>query len=292
MSGWPESGVVVTPAAPIPSGAALKVTIACTGRPGVHSDGDETTEGWLRSNNPVNDGPFVTTATMDQQEDITNFQSLFNGPFPFASDGVIIGTPAASFEEEMGTKITFAAGRISLGTFHHENMHQWRGDNVAASLTRYTFLKEGMATLRSSLATARTAANTAGGTGWTMIPSDPTPDSLFNNGPTDTRPGASYTALRQILGAAWRRLLQRTQRDFGGGNVSEAQMEKRYRKFIPNQSPACAAKLDEFFRQWWDTSYLSHARRHHQAADHRAGDGGRRLLRREGTALEAARMNR
>ena len=27
-------------------------------------------------------------------------------------------------------------------------MHQWWGDNVAASLTRYTFLKEGMATLR------------------------------------------------------------------------------------------------------------------------------------------------
>ena len=68
---------------------------------------------------------------MDQQEDITNFQSIFNGPYPFTSDGVIIGTPAASFEEEMETKITFAGGRISLGTFHHENMHQWWGDNVA-----------------------------------------------------------------------------------------------------------------------------------------------------------------
>ena len=47
---------------------------------------------------------------MDQQEDITNFQSIFNGPYPFTSDGVIIGTPAASFEEEMETKITFAGG--------------------------------------------------------------------------------------------------------------------------------------------------------------------------------------
>jgi len=219
---------------------------------------------------------------MDQQEDITHFQEGFNGMFPFSTNGVIVGIPVAGFEEEMQTKITFQNSRISLGTFHHENMHQWWGDNVAASLTRYTFLKEGMATLGSYLATARTAAGNAGGFGtpagdaafdkslvdqfnstynrtgsfWTMIPSDPTPDSLFNNGPTYTRPGASYIALRQILGdAAWRRLLQRTQRDFGGGNISEAQMEKQYRKFIPNQSPACAAKLDEFFRQWWDTSY-------------------------------------
>jgi hypothetical protein len=400
----PANKLVVTPAAPIPAGATIKVTIDYTGRPGVHSDGDGTTEGWFRSNTPVNDGGFVTTepmgtedwmplndhptakptydfttvtnidrtaisngelvsavpnpgdarfpgatdqpagsttwtwhmpqpvqdylvensvgkynngyddgvhggvkigasgtlyyefqsagvdpsrvasnkATMDQQEDITNFQSIFNGPFPFSSDGVIIGTPAASFEEEMETKITFAGGRISLGTFNHENMHQWWGDNVAASLTRFTFLKEGMATLGSSLATARTAATNAGGLGtpagdaafdqslidqfnatynrtgsfWTMIPSDPTPDSLFNNAPTYTRPGASYIALRQILGdAAWKRLLQRTQRDFGGGNISEAEMEKQYHKFIPNQTPACAAKLDEFFRQWWDTSY-------------------------------------
>ena len=32
-------------------------------------------------------------AIMDQQQDITDFQSLFNGPFPFTSDGVLVGTP-------------------------------------------------------------------------------------------------------------------------------------------------------------------------------------------------------
>ena len=50
-------------------------------------------------------------AIMDMQEDIVDFQSMFNGPFPFTTDGVVVGVPAASFEEEMQTKITFAGGR-------------------------------------------------------------------------------------------------------------------------------------------------------------------------------------
>ncbi len=408
----PANKLVVTPSVPIPSGTTAKVEIDYAGRPGVHSDGDGTTEGWFRSNNPVNDGGFVTTepmgtedwmplndhptakptydfttitnidrtsvsngqlvshttnvadpqfpgapangttpaqpagsatwvwhmpnpvqdylvensvgyysngyddgvhggvkigaagtlyyefqsagvapnrvasnkATMDQQEDITNFQSIFNGPFPFTTDGVIIGTPAASFEEEMETKITFAGGRISLGTFNHENMHQWWGDNVAASLTRYTFLKEGMATLGEYLNTARTAATAAGGYGtpagnaafdasmvstfnsnynstrmnWTEVPSNPTPDSLFDNAPTYARPGLSYDALRQILGDdQYTTALHGIQHDFGGGNISEAQMEQQYHKYLRNQSAACSAKLDQFFTQWWDTSYPS-----------------------------------
>jgi hypothetical protein len=400
----PANKLVITPSAPIPSGTTIKVTITYTGRPGVHSDGDGTTEGWFRSNSPANDGGFVTTeplgtedwmplndhptgkptydfttitnpdrtaisngqlvsktlnppdanfptaeangngsvtwkwhmpnpvqdylvensvglynngyddgvhggvkigadgtlfyefqsagvaanrvasnkAIMDMQEDISGFEGIFNGPFPFTTDGVIVGTPAASFEEEMETKITFAGGRVSLGTLYHENMHQWWGDNVAASLTRYTFLKEGMATLGGNLNTARTAATAAGGYGtpagnaafdaslisqfnstynstgtfWTEVPSNPTPDSLFDNPPTYARPGASYEALRQILGDdRFITALRGTQHDFGGGNISEAQMEAQYHKYIPNQSAACSTKLDQFFTQWWDTAY-------------------------------------
>jgi hypothetical protein len=51
---------------------------------------------------------------MNQQQDITDFESQFNGPFPFTSDGIIIGTPDAGFEEEMQTMITFAGGEIDL----------------------------------------------------------------------------------------------------------------------------------------------------------------------------------
>src|SRR5262249_58226811 len=37
---------------------------------------------------------------MNLQPDITAFEARFNGPFPFTSDGVWVGRPSASFEEE------------------------------------------------------------------------------------------------------------------------------------------------------------------------------------------------
>ena len=98
-------------------------------------------------------------AVLDTQEDITNFQSQFNGPCPFTTDGVIVGLPNAGFEEEMQTKITFANGAASTpsrGAFHHENMHQWFGDNVSEGGFRLTFWKEGWATVGEYLNTART----------------------------------------------------------------------------------------------------------------------------------------
>src|SRR4051812_35571485 len=57
----PATKLVITPAAPIPSGQSFTVTVNYTGRPGVHVDGDSSTEGWFRNNNPTGDGGFVTT---------------------------------------------------------------------------------------------------------------------------------------------------------------------------------------------------------------------------------------
>src|SRR5262249_29420135 len=108
---------------------------------------------------------------MDNQEDITTFQTMFDGPYPFTTAGVVVGLPNASFEEEMQTKITFAGGQIgrrtvtSLGTFKHENMHQWFGDNVSEASSNLTSWKEGFATIGEFLAVARTAATAAGGLG-------------------------------------------------------------------------------------------------------------------------------
>src|SRR3954452_22354732 len=57
----PANKLVITPSAPIPAGTEYKVTINFTGRPGIHQDGDGSTEGWFRNNNPAGDGAFVTT---------------------------------------------------------------------------------------------------------------------------------------------------------------------------------------------------------------------------------------
>jgi hypothetical protein len=388
----PANKLVITPSAPIPSGSTFVVTVNYTGRPGVHNDGDGTTEGWFRSNSPVGDGGFVTTepvgteawmplnnhptakptydfydtvpvgktaigngelvsqvtngpdlnfpggsvtwhwhspegvasylvensvgafdlsmrlaasgiqyyeaqgssiaptkkatnqAIMDQQEDITLFQSKFNGAFPFTTDGVVIGVPSASFEEEMQTKITFAGGSISLGTFNHENFHQWWGDNVSESNYNETFFKEGMATLGEYLNTARSAQTAAGGPGtpagdaafeaslvnrfntnyantgslWRAAPSNPTPATLFTTATTYTRPGTAYLALRAILGpASFNAAMQQIQHDHRQGNITEAQLEAAFKAFLPRPTASCQARLDQFFTQWFDTVYAN-----------------------------------
>jgi hypothetical protein len=393
----PATKLVITPSAPIPSGADFVVRVNYKGRPGVHVDGDGSTEGWFRNNNPAGDGGFVTTeplgtmawmplnnhptvkptydfydtlnydpaassnrvaigngrlistvvnpadaafptgsrtfhwkspepiasylvensmgfyslderfansgviyyeaqadgiaanrkvtnkAVMDQQEDITLFQTMFNGPFPFSTDGVIVGIPSASFEEEMQTKITFAGGSISTGVFHHENMHQWWGDNVSEDAYNRTFFKEGYADMSEGLNTAWTAAKNAGGLGtpagdaafeaslvnrfnntynststtlWSVAPSNPQANQLFGGNNTYTRPGRAYIALRAILGkdnfAAASKEIQST---YGGGSVTQPQQIAIYHKWMPNKSAECSAKLDDFFKQWWDTAY-------------------------------------
>jgi hypothetical protein len=386
----PANKLVITPAAPILDGSTFTVAVYYTGRPGVHTDGDGTTEGWFRSNKPAGDGGFVTTepvgtedwmplndhpsakptydfydtvnagktvlangvllsrtshrpdaefsrgsvtwhwysrapvasylvedsvgsyvltertadngvryyeaqasslsaaqqqknrAIMNQQQNITEYESLFNGTFPFTSDGVVVGRPSASFEEEMQTMITFSGGEIDTDTLYHENMHQWWGDNVTEANYNLTFYKEGLATLGEYLYAARTAESAAGGPSsragqrafeqslvkqfdslyaskgsfWTLTPSDPTPFGLFDTDPTYSRPGITYVALRQILGATnFAKALQQLQRQYGGGDITEPELEAAFRHWLPNQSAACGTRLDEFFTQWFDTAY-------------------------------------
>jgi hypothetical protein len=386
----PANKLVITPASPIAAGSTFVVQVAYTGRPGVHNDGDGTTEGWFTVKQPQDSGGFVTTepvgtedwmplndhpsakptydfydtvplgktaiangelvsqlanlpdanfpggsttwhwhspegvasylvensigsfslserlaasgiqyyeaqdlaiqknqaaankTIMDMQEDIVGFQSGFNGPFPFTTDGVVIGVPSASFEEEMQTKITFAGGKIDLDTFNHENMHQWWGDNVSEASYNLTFFKEGLATLGEFLFAARNAQTAAGGPGtpagdaafentlvgafdtyyadtgplWTAAPSDPTAATLFSGSTTYLRPGIAYIALRQILGpAGFAAALQQMQSTYRQGTITEAQLEAGFAAFLPNPSAACESELSQFFAQWFDTVY-------------------------------------
>ena len=385
----PKNKLVITPADPLRRGARFTVTVAYTGRPGVHEDGDGTTEGWFRSNKPAGDGGFVTTepvgsedwmplndhpsakptydfydtvtagrtvlangilrskhhnapdsrfsdgsttwhwhmaspvpsylvensvghynltertapngihfyeaqaaslsaarrkanrVIMNKQADITQFQSQFNGTYPFASAGVVVGRPSASFEEEMEGMITFAGGHIDLDTLYHENMHQWWGDNVTESNYDMTFFKEGFATLGEFFFAARKAAAAAGGLYtragaaafnrslikqfndlyanrrlWAGAPSDPTPATLFDGSSTYARPGITYIALRQILGATrFTRAMIRLQRNYGGRTIDERQLEAGFARYLPTRSPSCSKRLNTFFRQWFDTSY-------------------------------------
>jgi hypothetical protein len=384
----PANKLVITPKHPLPRGSVFKVRVGYVGRPGLHNDGDGSTEGWFRSGSggfvttepvgtedwmPLNDHPsakptydFFDTvnagktalangvlvsatkhaansrfpagsttwhwhspatiasylvessigsydltrrtgsdgiryyeaqdtaiptpaqkqnrAVMDFQQNITDFESRFNGRFPFSSDGVVVGTPAASFEEEMQTMITFAGGRIDLDTLYHENMHQWWGDNVSERGYSMTFFKEGLATFGEYLFHARRAEHRAGGPGtsagkaafraslvhsfdatyaaagrfWAAAPSNPTSATLFNFNSTYQRPGTTYVALRQILGAKrFVHALRAIQHRYGGGSITERQLEAGFRHWLPVHTSACRARLGAFFHQWFDTAYPS-----------------------------------
>ena len=382
----PANKLVITPAEAVPSGSVFTVTVSYTGRPGVHNDGDGTTEGWFRAPDggfvttepvgtedwmPLNDYPaakptydFSDTVTagktvlangvlvsvkrnpasaefpggsvtwnwhspapvasylvedsvgnygltertagngtryyeaqdlgipakqrrknlaiVNLQQNITEFESQFTGSYPFTSDGVVVGTPPASFEEEMQTMITFAGGFINTDVLYHENFHQWWGDHVTESNYTMTFYKEGMATLAEELYAARLAENKAGGphspkgqaafqaslvkqfnqiyaskgSFWTAAPSNPEPAGLFSGSATYARPSAAYIALRQILGHGnFTQALQQVQAADGGRSITEAQWEAAFGRWLPVQTSACQARLSQFFRQWFDTPY-------------------------------------
>ena len=96
------------------------------------------------------------------------------------------------------------------------------------------------------------------GSFWTAAPSNPTPFGLFSNAATYERPGAAYIALWQILGTArFTRALQQIQRQYGGGHITEPQLEAGFSRWLPNQSAACQARLGQFSTQWFDTAYPS-----------------------------------
>ena len=177
----------------------------------------------------------------------------------------------------MQTKITFANEQIDLQTLHHENFHQWWGDNVSEANYNLTFFKEGLATLGEFFFIAANAQAAAGGSAaafeqslvdsfnqnyagsdllWTGAPSDPRPFTLFSGSKTYIRPGIAYIALRRILGPAnFNAALQQIQRTYRQGSVTESQLESGFASFLPSQTSSCKAALAQFFTEWWDTVF-------------------------------------
>jgi hypothetical protein len=373
----PANKLVVTPSVPVRSGATFTVDIHYTGRPGVHNDGDGSTEGWFRTGDgsfvstepvgtedwmPLNDFPsakptydfhetvpvgivaiangallgtvanppgdgfaqgsvtwnWQDTSPIDsylvqssighyslsarttpsgetfyeaqdeaippsaraanqrliaKQPEITEYESNWGGPFPFGTDGVLVGdSHEVGFEEEMQSMIAFTDGEVELPVLWHENFHQWWGDNVTESSYENTFFKEGLAEWMESYvyparrlspgAAARRMkkrfASTYGSRGrfWTIAPSHPFPYSLFFGSSTYERPAAAYEALHQILGEpVFAQTLRQIQQEHGGATITEPELERTFTEHLPTQSPACVARLSTFFSEWFDTAY-------------------------------------
>jgi hypothetical protein len=225
-------------------------------------------------------------AVMAMQPEATRFEERFTGPFPFASNGIVAGSPGTrSGDEEMESMIVFPGdglGLVYLGGLYHENFHQWWGDNVTDGNFDLTFFKEGMATLAVQLYSAREAAQKAGGSNttagrvafehylvhefnslyalgpgfWQLAPSNRSPATYLDLYAVYERPKAALIALRQILGPrGFDAVLQAIQRRYAGFAITEPAIEAAFAARLPNHSAACQTRLSKFFKQWFDTAY-------------------------------------
>ena len=55
--------------------------------------------------------------------------------------------------------------------------------------------------------------------------------------------------------ARFTHVLRSIQREYGGGSITEPELEAAFQRALPVQSHACHAELSEFFTQWFDTAY-------------------------------------
>ena len=82
------------------------VTVYYTGRPGVHTDGDGSTEGWFRNNKPPGDGGFVTTEPVGTED----WMPLNNHPS---------AKPTYDFYDTVTAGRTAVANGMLLSTVHN-----------------------------------------------------------------------------------------------------------------------------------------------------------------------------
>jgi hypothetical protein len=113
----PASKLVITPGAPIRDRAVFSVTVAYTGRPGVHNDGDGTTEGWFRSNQPKGDGGFVTTEPVGTED----WMPLNDHPS---------AKPTYDFYDTVAAGKTVLANGVLVSRTHHPPGGQFPGGSV------------------------------------------------------------------------------------------------------------------------------------------------------------------
>src|SRR5215470_1953366 len=109
----PANKLVITPPAPIRSGSVFAVTVSYTGRPGVHNDGDGTTEGWFRAP----DGGFVTT------EPVASEDWMPLNDYPAAK-------PTYDFSDTVTAGRVVLANGILLSVKHHSASREFRRGSV------------------------------------------------------------------------------------------------------------------------------------------------------------------
>ena len=164
-------------------------------------------------------------------------------------------------------------------------MHQWWGDNVTEGGYAMTFYKEGIAQLAQYMLTARNAETAAGGPGTAagqaafqasldravqhelragrqlLVGGAVEPDAVRAVLQQRDLPAARHGLHRAVADPRHRPVHQGPERrssgTYGGGSITEPQLEAAFQRGLPNKSAACRSQLGQFFTEWFDTAYPS-----------------------------------
>jgi hypothetical protein len=260
--------------APMPIASYLALTIV-----GDYTEEDHTVDGrryYAFQNRDLSARRRAENAkVIATQPGVTHSEAGLTGPFPFASDGIVVGGPGTTGGfEEMESMIVFPGSIVDPAVLSHENFHQWWGD--------MTFFKEGMADVGGALYGFDRDAHKAGGlntaagraviarqlvnsfntnydlgpSAWQLAPSNRSPATAFDVFAVYVRPTEALLALRQIFGPRdFDAVLNAVQHRYAGSSITEPQVKAAFAAGLPNQSTACQTRLSQFFTQWFDTAY-------------------------------------
>ena len=212
-------------------------------------------------------GQQANKAIMDKQEDITNFQSALQRAVPVHDRRRRHRRPERrASKRRCRRRSRSPAGRSTSDTFHHENMHQWWGDNVSEANYNLTFFKEGSRRSASTSSTRRGTRRRPARRVERGVRAEPRRHvqhelrghaiccgrarrptrarTRCSRGRRRTRdPGIAYIALRQILGPAnFNAALQQIQRDVPPGEHHRAAARSGVRLVPARGRPRRAAR--------------------------------------------------
>ncbi len=209
----------------------------------------------------------TTQVSRAQFKSLLDFYESKFGPYPGNSTGVVTDVVPGTINYALETQDRPFFPNVAGGSFYHEIMHQWWGDNVAPFDWNDITLNEGPATY----APPQFAYEGSGTTGTTTEQAIYT---LWNNtsasSSTFTIPSAAMTngnqlfgsqvyqrgamslgALRTAIGAAdFETLMRQYQATYGGGQITG----RRTAAFQAMAESISGRDLTAFFQAWWFVS--------------------------------------
>jgi hypothetical protein len=209
----------------------------------------------------------TTQVSRSQFKSLLDFYESKYGPYPGNSTGVVTDVVPSTINYALETQDRPFFPNSAGGSFYHEIMHQWWGDNVAPWDWNDITLNEGPATYApfqfgyesagtSATTTEQAVYNTwnstsAGSTTFTVAPAAMTNGNQLFGSQVYARGAMTLEALRTAIGAAdFETLMRQYQLTYGGGQITG----RRTAAFQAMAESISGRDLTAFFQAWWFTS--------------------------------------